>query len=708
MDFGIARAVKGKSITGSGVMIGTPQYMSPEQVEGKDIDQRSDIYSLGIILYEMLTDRVPFEGDTPLTVGVKQKTEKPRDPKEFNERIPDGLSQLILRCLEKEKENRFQSADELKTDLEKLEQGLPTTERVEPKTKPLTSREITVKFSLKKILIPALFIVVLIAAGLVLLMSRGPAFDPNRVVVVEFLNQTGDSRLDRIGRQVAETVSQGVESMGLFEVLPPARLDLKPNYSLEEKYFRQMARNYNSAIVVTGEYYPQGRSLIFYSKIYDSLEQKLLPSPSAIMGQTEDLSEAFEKLRNRLMSSILRTHDPRVEMWLKISSYTPQYEALLEFISGIELFWRGQNLQSIEYFDQAVEIDPEYLLPAVFAIAAHMNTGNLTIMDQYLEKIGQFANLSPGERYIYDYFKAYKESDNETKFLIWQKLEALAPGTALSYQLASEALATNRPYTAVEALERLDPESIHVNGDVGYWGRLTLSHHMIGNYEQELKESLKAHQQYPQSWEPLWYKIRALSALGRVTEIKKVLEESYGKPLTIDRSPAMLMYEAGEELKTHGYDDEAVEMFEQALSWLSQRSQKEGLSEYMKLQLAWAQFDTQHLVEAESTFRDLNESNPENLVYIGALGIVASRKGDRQKALKISERLKNWDKPYSFGEHTYWQAAIFANLGEKDRAVSLLQTSIQQGYFYANLYCRSTLEPLWDYPAFIEFMKPRD
>ena len=77
MDFGIARSLKAKGITDGGIIIGTPEYMSPEQVDGKEIDQRADIYALGVILYEMLTGKVPFEGDAPLSIAVKHKTEMP-------------------------------------------------------------------------------------------------------------------------------------------------------------------------------------------------------------------------------------------------------------------------------------------------------------------------------------------------------------------------------------------------------------------------------------------------------------------------------------------------------------------------------------------------------------------------------------------------------------------------------------------------------
>jgi len=83
MDSGIARALKAKGITGTGLMLGTPEYMSPEQEEAKEIDHRSDIYSLGLILYEMATGQLPFEGDSPLSTAMKQKGEIPKDPKEL-------------------------------------------------------------------------------------------------------------------------------------------------------------------------------------------------------------------------------------------------------------------------------------------------------------------------------------------------------------------------------------------------------------------------------------------------------------------------------------------------------------------------------------------------------------------------------------------------------------------------------------------------
>jgi serine/threonine protein kinase/Tfp pilus assembly protein PilF len=125
MDFGIARSLEAGSLTGEGMMVGTPEYMSPEQVEGKTADQRTDIYALGVILYEMVTGKRPFSGDTPISVALKHKSEIPRPPLELNAQMPGELNTLILKCLEKDKDKRYQSAKELQTELNKLAEIQP-------------------------------------------------------------------------------------------------------------------------------------------------------------------------------------------------------------------------------------------------------------------------------------------------------------------------------------------------------------------------------------------------------------------------------------------------------------------------------------------------------------------------------------------------------------------------------------------------------
>ncbi|GAI42465.1 unnamed protein product, partial [marine sediment metagenome] len=162
MDFGIARSPKVKGITGPGKIIGTPEYMSPEQVEGKEVDQRSDVYSLGAILYEMTTGKLPFKGETPLSIALKHKTETPSDPGQYNAQIPEGLCQLILRCMKKEKEERYQNAKELLSELISIEEGISTVERVIPSRKPISSKKITVTFRKPWAMIAVLIAVVVV------------------------------------------------------------------------------------------------------------------------------------------------------------------------------------------------------------------------------------------------------------------------------------------------------------------------------------------------------------------------------------------------------------------------------------------------------------------------------------------------------------------------------------------------------------------
>ena len=121
MDFGIAHAASGTKLTQTGMVIGTPEYMSPEQAEGKSIDHRTDIYSLGIVLYECLTGKVPFKADNPLSIIMKVVNEAPVPPIEYNNQIPAWLNRTILQCLAKSPEERFADAEALAHALAKAQ-----------------------------------------------------------------------------------------------------------------------------------------------------------------------------------------------------------------------------------------------------------------------------------------------------------------------------------------------------------------------------------------------------------------------------------------------------------------------------------------------------------------------------------------------------------------------------------------------------------
>jgi serine/threonine-protein kinase len=136
MDFGIARSVDAPGVTTTGMIIGTPDYISPEQAEGEKADQRSDIYSFGVILYEMVAGTLPFKGDTALSVAIKHKTQIPSDPRKLNPEVSEDLSRLILICMEKERDRRYQSAEELLSDLVKIEKGIPTAVKTIPAQEP--------------------------------------------------------------------------------------------------------------------------------------------------------------------------------------------------------------------------------------------------------------------------------------------------------------------------------------------------------------------------------------------------------------------------------------------------------------------------------------------------------------------------------------------------------------------------------------------
>ncbi|MFB0519530.1 MAG: protein kinase, partial [Acidobacteriota bacterium] len=267
MDFGIARSLEAKGITDAGVMIGTPEYMSPEQVEGNEIDGRSDIYSLGVILYEMVTGRVPFAGNTPLSIAMKHKTEAPPYPGVVNAQIPEDLSRLILRCMEKDKGRRYQKAEEILSELSKIERGVPTTERILPERKPETEKVGKIKW--RNYLLyggAAVLLILLIVGGIYLFTGRREAIDSIAVLPLE--NLSGDPEQEYFADGMTEAlISELAKIRALRRVISRTSV---MQYKGVKKPLQDIARDLNVDAVVEGSVLLVGERVRITAQLIDA------------------------------------------------------------------------------------------------------------------------------------------------------------------------------------------------------------------------------------------------------------------------------------------------------------------------------------------------------------------------------------------------------------------------------------------------------
>jgi serine/threonine protein kinase/tetratricopeptide (TPR) repeat protein len=358
LDFGIARSVASKGITGAGVMIGTPEYMSPEQVEGKETDQRSDIYSLGVILYEMVTGRVPFEGDTPFTVGIKHKSEIPKDPKELNSQIPEDLSRVILRCLEKEKEKRYQTAGEVRSELEKIEKGIPTTERIVPERKPLTSREITVTLGLKKLLAPAAILIAIVAIGVIVWKSL-----PQRqasIAVLPFRDLSLQKDQEALCDGMTEEIIAKLSALEGWKVMNTASV---LRYKNTEKTIKDIGQELNVTTVLLGSVRKEEDDIRVITQLVNAEDEFQLWSDTyeqKLERVFEIQSDVAEKIVKALKMKLSAEEKAQIR-----KKPTENMEAYNLYLQG-RWFWNKRTpsgfQKAIEYFERAIEIDPNYAL----------------------------------------------------------------------------------------------------------------------------------------------------------------------------------------------------------------------------------------------------------------------------------------------------------------------------------------------------------
>jgi len=374
MDFGIARSLKAKGITESGILIGTPEYMSPEQVEGEEVDRRSDIYSLGIILYEMVTGRLPFEGKTPLSIAMKHKRETPKNPKELNPQVPDNLSLVILKCMEKNKEKRFQSAEEVLAELNKSDEGISPEERFLTKRKILTPSEKKVASRKPWVTIAVLFVTVaVVGVGIQLFINRTPAFPSKRqmLVVLPFGN-LGSLEDQYFADGITDEITNRLAALQRLGVISRTSAI---QYKNTNKTIKQIADELGVDYVLEGGV-RWNRSLEGKGRIRVTSQLVRITDDTPIWSERYDrvIDDIFS-VQSEIAEQVARQLDLTVlepERRALYTKPTDDLEAYDHYLQGREHEDRGwayldnQEFEhAIEMLDKATELDPNFTLAYV-------------------------------------------------------------------------------------------------------------------------------------------------------------------------------------------------------------------------------------------------------------------------------------------------------------------------------------------------------
>jgi len=370
MDFGLARTLEGDGMTQTGAIVGTMEYMSPEQALAKDLDQRSDLFALGLIMYELLTGKTPFHAESALASLIKRTQERAIPVSDIDAQIPGALSGIVSKCLERDLNERYQSASAILADLNTWkDKRAAGTIKFDAPVQPLGR---TIPWPL----IAGIVTTVALAIGGYAFRDRlfgsagtAAAVHPVSLAILPFRNASGDQTLDWLGSSLADMLSTDVGQSARLRTVSPASLhqifgDLRISSAtvLDPATIRRVADFSNADRVVWGQYAKFGDQIRIDATLLDIKNDRTTPLKIDVPSEKE-IPAAIDSLAESIRQKLALPQDVLKE--LKASSFQPSSKsivALRDYDLGIALQRDGKNLEAQKQFEEATKEDPGFAL----------------------------------------------------------------------------------------------------------------------------------------------------------------------------------------------------------------------------------------------------------------------------------------------------------------------------------------------------------